>query len=294
MHKGSSPTIIWIWVGGVVLFLGVIAMISNNGRSASRQQNAVPGGVTVVAANQNPAPVQAGVPQGMNTGALESTYNQIADVMNRITVSIYSNDPTKPQPLLLGSGVVISKQMILTNAHVVNNLDNLFVSFGGAQAVQYPVGLFRCDGVNDLAVLQVMNNVDFPVVGMLGNSDMVDRGDIVFTTGNAFGTGNVMANGMIIDNVSAQIVNGQTFNNKFRTNINIYPGSCGGPLVNIRGEVIGVNNSAGLPDNSYMGIGYATPVNFAVALLNSTAQNQGGATNPFIPVAYSGNPYVLT
>ena len=230
----------------------------------------------------------------MNTGALENTYNQIADVMNRITVSIYTNAPGQTQPQLLGSGVVVSKQLILTNAHIVNNVSDLYIAVSGVQSAGIPVSIFRCDGGNDLALLQVTDNTDLPIVGMLGNSDMVDRGDIVFATGNAFGTGNVLANGMIVDNNSAFSANGQKFNNKFQTNINVYPGSCGGPLVNIKGEVIGVNNSAGMPDNNYMGIGYATPVNFAVPLLNSTTPNQGGALNGFLPVAFSGNPYVLT
>jgi serine protease Do len=243
---------------------------------------------------QQPMQIQAGVPAGMNTNALENTYNQIADIMNKITVGIYTNDiGAGAQPLLLGSGVIVSGQLILTNAHIVQNKTNLSVAVSGSPT-QYPVSIFRCDAANDLAVLQLTNSGDFPITGILGDSDLVDRGDIVFAMGNAFGTGNLLATGMIINN-NVSYVNGQKINNEFQTNINIYQGSCGGPLVNIKGEVIGINNSGtGITSNSYMWIGYATPINRAAGLINSTLPNQTGAPSPFMPVAFNNNPYVLT
>ena len=303
MKKNNSQQILWLWTGGIVVLLAIIAC-STQGKSAAAARKPV--GIAVTPGQAAAVPVQgvtaqpagqimAGASPGMNTGALENTYNQVGDVMNRITVSIYTTLPGQAQPQLLGSGVVISRQIVLTNSHIVQNGANLFVATSGAQPVKYPVAICKRDPVNDLIVLQVTNNVDFPSVGIFGNSDLVDRGDIVFATGNAFGTGNVMAQGMIIDNNYSYTVAGLQFNNKFRTNINIYPGSCGGPLVNIKGEVIGVNNSAGATENNYMGIGYATPINRVAALMNNGAATGGGAANPYMPAALnSGNPYTLT
>ncbi|MBF0386898.1 MAG: trypsin-like peptidase domain-containing protein [Candidatus Omnitrophica bacterium] len=301
MKKDDSQKILWLWAGGVLVLLAVVACSSRPKAAAAGPQGqavtAVPGPVAIAPA-QGGGQIMAGAAPGMNTGALENTYNQVADVMNRITVSIYVNLAGQAQPQLLGSGVIISRQIVLTNAHIVQGGGDLFVATSGAQPVRYPVAVCRRDAASDLVVLQVTNNVDFQSVGIFGNSDLVDRGDIVFATGNAFGTGNLMATGMIIDNNYSYTVAGLQFSNKFRTNINIYPGSCGGPLVNIKGEVVGVNNSAGATENNYMGIGYATPINRALALLNSGTPNagQGGAgANPFIPAALNtGNPYTLT
>lgn len=291
MKKNNTQYLVWIWGGAILAIVGMIAMASRSKNMANRQRMPAPAGIT----NQLVMPNQPGAepPIGMNTGTLESTYNQIASLMNSITMSIYGTVPGQTQVQLLGAGTVIGQQMVLTNLHIVQNNINLFVTDGGPQSRQYPVNRFRCDVVNDLVLLQVTNNVSFPVVGMIGNSTFVDAGDIVFAAGNAFGNGNLLTPGMIIDNNYSYVVNGQQFSNKFRTNINIYPGSCGGPLVNIKGEIIGVNNSMGYTANNYMGIGYATPVNQALGLLNSSGPVQGPA-DPFVPAAFNnGNPYAL-
>ncbi|MBF0595627.1 MAG: trypsin-like peptidase domain-containing protein [Candidatus Omnitrophica bacterium] len=315
MNKNQSQQILWLWVGGIVLVLAVIAFATQSKAAAARQgQTLLPdtaGQVAIAPATGFPAPAQvqpqagaqlpAGAAPGMNTGALENTYNQVADVMSRITVSIYTTVAGQPQPQLLGSGVVVGRQVVLTNAHIVQNSVGLFVMTNDAPPVQYPVTLCRRDPANDLVLLQVTNNVNFQSVGIFGNSDLVDRGDIVFATGNAFGTGNLMATGMIIDNNYSYTAGGLQFTNKFRTNINVYPGSCGGPLVNIKGEVVGINYAAGDAANNYMGIGYATPINRVLAMLNTnTANNAGtggaaGNASPFVPAAFNnGNPYTLT
>ena len=302
--NANSQQILWMWAGGIFVLLAIVAF-SAKSKDAAALAAAKPAGIVaspgqVAVSPQAPqgqpaGQIMAGASPGMNTGALENTYNQVADVMNRITVSIYTNIAGQGQPQLLGSGVIIGRQIVLTNSHIVQNGANLFVATSGAQPVNYPVSICKRDPTNDLIVLQVTNNVNFPSVGIFGNSDLVDRGDIVFATGNAFGTGNLMATGMIIDNNYSYTVAGMQFNNKFRTNINIYPGSCGGPLVNIKGEVIGVNNSAGAAENNYMGIGYATPINRVAGLMNKPAASAGGAGNPYVPAALnSGNPYTLT
>ena len=296
MDKRTQSLIIWGWIIGIGVVLFIIVLVLHSKRRQIHRANPRPNRfaadpgcgcarsisccytgncwsqeamqIPAGAQSQGTGQITAGVPTGMNTNALENTYNQIADVMNKFTVTIYSNSVAGAQPLLLGSGVLVSGQMVLTNAHIVQNKTDISIAVSGYQT-QYPVTIFRCDQADDLVILKVMNNVNFPINGILGNSDMVDRGDIVFAMGNAFGTGNLLANGMIINN-KVSFVNGQKVNTEFQTNINIYDGSCGGPLVNIRGEVIGINNtSPSVTGNNYMGIGYATPSNRALALISS-------------------------
>lgn len=228
-----------------------------------------------------------------NPNTLEGTYNQIAGLINKITASIYDGNTAQAQPQLLGSGVVISKQCVLTNYHIVADKTDLYVTIAAPQPVTYPVVVYQSNQASDLALLQVTNNVDFPVTGVTGDSDAVDVGDIVFAMGNAFGNGNLLTSGMIIDRSYSYAVNGQAYTSMFRTNINNYPGTCGGPLVNINGEIIGVNNSAGYTSNNYMGIGYATPINKALALLNSN-NSQGrmvptpsSTGSPYMPAGFS-------
>lgn len=273
----KAKLILFSWFTGVLIVLVIIGMSVNARLSAAKNKS------------QDTAV--------MNTGTLENTYNQIADLMNRITVSIYDGTAGQGQPQLLGSGVVISRQCVLTNLHVVENRSGIFVTLFNPQTTTYPATIYRSDPASDLALLQVTSNVDFPATGLTGNSDAVDVGDIVFAMGNAFGKGNLLTSGMIIDKSYSYTVSGQAYNSMFRTNINNYPGTCGGPLVNIRGEVVGINNSAGYTPNNYMGIGYATPINKAFAVLNNNAQSPlfpspAGAGNPSMPVAF-GNAYSL-
>lgn len=267
----KSKLILFSWLAVIAASLAVIGVFVNLKKSAEIKN------IPAVTAD--------------NTGALENTYNKIAGLMNSITVSIYDGSAGMAQPQLLGSGMIISKQCVLTNYHVVANKAALYVSTGLPGGIVSPVAVYRNDPGSDLALLQAVNNMDFPSVGLAGNSDAVDVGDIVFAMGNAFGKGNLMTSGMIIDKSYSYAVNGQAYNSMFRTNINNYPGTCGGPLVNIRGEIVGINNSAGYTPNNYMGIGYATPVNKAFALLNGNAQAQmlsapAGSANPAMRASF--------
>jgi len=197
--------------------------------------------------------------------------------------------------------VIISKQCVLTNRHVVENNPDLYVTVSTGRITTYPVSIYRTDPRSDLVLLQVTNNADFPYTAVLGDSDLVDDGDIVFAIGDASVNGNKMTSGMIIDKSFSYSVNGQAYNSMFRTNINIYPGTCGGPLMNINGEVIGINNSVAYTGNTFIGIGYAMPINRAMQLIDNTAVGQSvvSGTGAFMGAAYSptpnkqGNPYSL-
>lgn len=268
MDKTKQILLIW-FVAMTVVFVGIGLAVRN--KYASPAKN-VPSA------------------SGINTGTIENTYNQIADCMNKITVSIYEGGLGGSQPQLLGSGMVISRQCVLTNRHIIENRANLFVTIAAPSGSRYPVVVYRSDPASDLALLQVTNNADFPVIGMLGNSDGVDVGDIIFAMGNAFGKGNLLIAGMIMGTNYSYTVNGQGYTGMFRTNINNYPGTCGGPLVNISGEIIAVTNSSGCTANTYMGISYATPIRKALPLLAAAGQ---GNANPAMPAAYSTNPYTL-
>jgi len=229
---------------------------------------------------------------------MEGTYNQIAAMMARITVSIYSQVGPQTPPQLLGSGVIISSQYILTNFHIVKDKISLFVSTGAPSGASFPARLERFDPNNDLALLSIASNGALSVSEQIGDSDAVKAGDVVFAMGNAYGNGNFFTSGMIQDAGVFMDPNQQVHNSLFLTNINIYPGFCGSPLVNMRGEIIGINNSVNCQSN--IGMGQAIPINRALALLRGDTQNQNLPIPRMVPTPSiqlptpgHGNPYSL-
>ncbi|TRZ76877.1 MAG: serine protease [Deltaproteobacteria bacterium] len=266
MAKKSQPLLV-IWVGMMIvamISIGIAAYFTSPAPTEQPQSQAS------AAYFLRPGPVgQMQNQPDVSPGALANTDNQLSDETNKITVSIYDGKNGPGQAQFLGSGVVVTSQEVLTNAHIVNNKTNLFVYVFTPQAVAYPVALSRCDSANDLALLKVTNRSTFSSIGLLGNPEDVVVGDSVFAMGNAFGNGNLLISGVIMDKNFKHRVNGQ-IRTSIRTNISISPGTCGGPLVNAKGEIIGISNS----ENDY----FVTPVTRALSLIYSNPQNQVAAT----------------
>lgn len=324
--KLSYPKVLWYWLGGMIAVIIAVALYANFSTVQSQmafewQEHVtgfpqaapmpVPGQaqMPIVVQSQTAMPVQvqpamqaqgqANLPVAFNPGALEGTYNQIADTMAKITVSIYSDVGPQAEPQLLGSGAIISNQCVLTNFHIVKGKINLFVTTEKPTAASYPVQLGRTDPASDLALLNVGGNTALTAFARISDSDVVKTGDVVFAMGNAYGNGNFFTSGMVQSTGVFYDANQRPRNGQFLTNINIYPGFCGSPLMNMQGEVIGINNSVNC--KSSIGMGQATPINRALALLRGDVQNQGlpglrmAAPMPLLqmPSAPGGNPYSL-
>jgi S1-C subfamily serine protease len=274
MAKKSQPALV-IWVGLMILAIISIGSAAYFTRSVSTAQ--VRNRPTVSKALGSPANTYAAYfsrpgPTGqmqnqpkVSPGALNNTYTQLSDEINRITVSIYDGKSGPGQAQFLGSGFVVSDQDILTNAHIVNNRTNLFACLYTPQPVAYPVALLRCDSANDLALLKVTNGSTFSSFRLFGDPDEVAVGDSVFAMGNSFGNGNLLISGVIIDKSFKHPVNGQ-IRTSMQTNISISAGTCGGPLVNTKGEIIGITNS----ENDF----FVTPIDKALPLIYSNPQKQ--------------------
>ena len=324
--KLSYPKVLWYWLGGMIAVIIAVALYANFSTVQSQMafewqehvtgfpQSApmpVPGQAQMPIVVQSqavmpvqvqpvmPAQAQANIPVAFNPGGLEGTYNQIADTMSKISVSIYSDVGPQTEPQLLGSGVVISNQCVLTNLHIVKGKVNLFVTTEKPTTASYPVQLGRADPASDLALLNVGGNAALIAFARISDSDVVKTGDVVFAMGNAYGNGNFFTSGMVQSTGVFYDANQQPRNGQFLTNINIYPGFCGSPLMNMQGEVIGINNSVNC--KSSIGMGQATPINRALALLRGDVQNPGmpgmrmATPMPQIqmPSVPGGNPYSL-
>jgi len=159
----------------------------------------------------------------------------------------------------LGSGVIVdSKGYIVTNRHVVEKADRVRVRFeDDPPGIQHEARVIGTDQETDLAVIKV--DVDHPLpTAKLGNSDTMQVGDWVLAVGSPFGLSETVTAG-IVSAKGRDIVPGRQFQTFIQTDAAINPGNSGGPLVNMSGEVIGINTAILSETNAYAGVGFALP-----------------------------------
>jgi len=179
-----------------------------------------------------------------------------------------------------GSGAVIRKDgMILTNAHVVGTARTVQVGLADGRKVVGTV-LGRDPGL-DVAVVRIPNN-DVPVAP-LGNSDQLQVGQLAIAVGNPLGLERTVTTGVISAvNRPGRTLGGETF---IQTDAAISPGNSGGPLVDSRGNVIGIN-SAELLGQGVSGLGFAIPINLAMAMAGQVLAT-GRYVRPFLGIQFS-------
>jgi serine protease Do len=168
----------------------------------------------------------------------------------------------------LGSGVIVSAGgYIITNFHVVDKADRIRVSLMGEPAtVSYPAKVIGTDRETDLAVIKIDVPHPLPYV-KLGNSDSMQVGDWVLAIGSPFGLKSTVTAG-IISAKGRNIVPGRQFQSFIQTDAAINPGNSGGPLVDMEGEVIGINTAIYTESAGYQGVGFAMPSNTIASVFN--------------------------
>ncbi|NBD18977.1 MAG: PDZ domain-containing protein [Cyanobacteria bacterium] len=178
-----------------------------------------------------------------------------------------------------GSGVIVdSNGIVLTNAHVVNQADQVSVNLKDGRTLEGRV--LGADSVTDLAVIKIEGQ-DLPTVP-LGDSDQVRVGDWAIAVGNPLGLDNTVTLGIIstLNRPSAKVGIPDKRLDFLQTDAAINPGNSGGPLLNDRGEVIGINTAIRADAN---GIGFAIPVNKAKAIYPKLAEGKG-VSHPYIGI----------
>lgn len=171
----------------------------------------------------------------------------------------------------LGSGFIIDKSgIILTNAHVVDQADKVTVTLKDGRTFEGKVQ--GADEVTDLAVVKINGGSDLPVAP-LGDSGTVQVGDWAIAVGNPLGLDNTVTLGIVstLKRSSAQVGIIDKRLDFIQTDAAINPGNSGGPLLNDRGEVIGINTAIRA---DAMGIGFAIPINKAKGIKDQLAQGQ--------------------
>jgi len=169
----------------------------------------------------------------------------------------------------LGSGVIVSPQgYILTNNHVVEAADEILVMLNDGRQTQAKV--IGTDPETDLAVLKV--NLDKLPVMVMNNSEQVQVGDIVLAIGNPFGVGQTVTSG-IVSALGRNQLGINTFENFIQTDAAINPGNSGGALVDVQGNLLGINTAIYSKSGGSMGIGFAIPVSIAKQVLEGIVKD---------------------
>ena len=221
------------------------------------------GGTTTVIQEAQAAASELEVPaaQGNDGMAIEDIYRRAAPGVVQVTVR--GADPFSGQQgeQGLGSGFVIDKAgHIVTNFHVIDGADEVAVNFSGDDDVRARV--VGSDPSTDIAVLRIDTPARALTALPLGNSDGVRVGDPVVAIGNPFGLERSASSG-IVSALQRELRSpaGFAIDRVIQTDAAINRGNSGGPLLNGRGHVIGVNTAIFTPSGGNVGIGFAIPIN---------------------------------
>jgi len=196
----------------------------------------------------------------------------------------------------LGSGVIVDKRgYILTNYHVVEQATKIQVKLSG-DPTRYVAKVIGSDSETDLAVIKIDVQRDLPTA-RLGNSDAVQVGDWVLAFGSPFGLEATVTAG-IVSAKDRSGVSDRQFQRFIQTDAAINPGNSGGPLVNMAGEVIGINTAiiTNQLSRGFEGVGFALPSNTAIQVYNQLIKT-GKVTRGSIGISFleerSNNPVLL-
>ena len=188
----------------------------------------------------------------------------------------------------LGSGFIIrvqgDKAIILTNYHVAGGQDKLKVKLSDGR--EFDAKLRGADPKTDVAVLEIRGR-NFPVL-KLGNSEVVQPGELCMAVGSPFGLEQTVTIGHISAKGRRGFSRGK-YENYIQTDAAINPGNSGGPLVNLRGEVIGINTMIVTRTGAFAGVGLAVPINMAKAIMEELLE-KGKVTRAWLGIVFQPLP----
>jgi serine protease Do len=177
--------------------------------------------------------------------------------------------PRPDKALSVGSGVIVdaSNGYILTNAHVIEDAQDVTVTLSDGR--HFTAKIIGMDKASDVALLQIRakNLTAVP----LGNSNDLKVGDIVAAIGNPFGLNQTVTSG-IVSALGRTQLGIESFENFIQTDASINPGNSGGALVDINGQLIGLNTAILAPSRGSVGVGFAIPSNMAKSVMQQLIQ----------------------
>lgn len=177
--------------------------------------------------------------------------------------------PARPQQSA-GSGVIVdaARGYVLSNHHVVARAESVMVTLKDNR--RFEAEVLGSDPGTDIALLRI--EADGLTALPIGDSDALEVGDFVIAIGNPFGLGQTVTSG-IVSALGRSGINVEGYEDFIQTDASINPGNSGGALVNLHGELVGVNTAIIGPSGGNVGIGFAVPVNIATAVTQQLAEH---------------------
>ena len=285
MKKSKNFTINkFFWPAGVILALVIGAIWTNAGVvEHGLLQPDIRGSLPLPAPDQAPAGQEGDAVSPRTALMVQEGISRVASSVRPAVVSV-SGVMTAQMPEggglthlnpypgnsgTVGSGFIIDQRgYVLTTFQTVGRANRVGVTLFSGGRREYEADVVGVDTNTDLALLKIRSNEIFPAV-ILGNSDLMEVGDLVLAVGSPFGFSRTVTMGIVSSNRRALNIDGIRYPDMIQTDAAINEGNDGGPLVNIRGEVVGVNMACYRPNNQFSGIGFAIPINDVLRFINA-------------------------
>ena len=191
----------------------------------------------------------------------------------------FGNQPPPSQQRSLGSGFIISKDgYIVTNNHVVGDADQITVRLSDNE--EYKAKVIGADEKTDVALIKIDASHSLPTLP-LGNSADLQVGDWVLAIGNPFGLQETVTAGIV--SALGRTIGAGPYDDFIQTDASINPGNSGGPLLNEKGEVVGMNTAIFSQSGGNIGIGFAIPIDLAKTIV-SQLKKEGKVTRAWLGV----------
>ncbi|RJP90885.1 MAG: DegQ family serine endoprotease [Desulfobacteraceae bacterium] len=243
----------------------------------------VPQDFTGLAKNCSPAVVNISTVRTMSGGAgrvfehfFRGPQGQ-QDPFGRYFEEFFKNQPQRQfKQASLGSGFILDKAgYIVTNNHVIDGADEIEVKLTDGK--EYRAEIIGTDASTDLALIKIKADHDLPVLA-IGDSDKIEIGQWVLAIGSPFGLEHTVTAGII--SARGRVIGAGPYDDFIQTDASINPGNSGGPLLNMDGEVVGINTAI---VNGGDGIGFAIPINIANAVFEQL-KSSGAVTRGWLGV----------
>jgi S1-C subfamily serine protease len=228
------------------------------------------------------------------TDIFKRVENSVVQITSRVNDTgnlqiIINGNPLQGQSAKLGSGFVYDDQgHIVTNDHVVNGAKTVDVTFVDGNT--YTAKVIGTDPSSDLAVLQITDfSIEKVVPLVISNSNLLQVGQQVIAIGNPFGLSDTMTTG-IVSQIGRLLPNPDTrfpIPNGIQTDAAINPGNSGGPLLNMQGQVVGMNTAISSSTGEFSGIGFAIPSNAITHIVPKLIQT-GSYIHPWLGISGGG------
>ncbi|WP_090676985.1 DegQ family serine endoprotease [Aureimonas jatrophae] len=228
--------------------------------------------------------VKTSAPAVVNVYAARAVANRSPFAGDPFFEQFFGRQPSRPRmESSLGSGVLVeSSGVLVTNNHVIENADEIRVAL--ADGREFAAKLLLKDARTDLAVLKIEGDEPFPVVP-IADSDAAQIGDLVLAIGNPFGIGQTVTNG-IVSALARTHVGVNDFGYFIQTDAAINPGNSGGALIDMRGQLVGINTAIFSRSGGSNGIGFAIPSNMVRAFVEA-AERGTRFERPYIGAVFT-------